>query len=76
MAKVGTSNQDRTISLKMLQCLVENNNNSTDQNVKERVFCDYLCGKKYLDGTEREGELILSAKYINKKQCFVVPPLE
>ena len=29
MAKVGTSNQDRTISLKRLQCVVESNNKYT-----------------------------------------------
>jgi len=28
VAKVGTSNPDRTISLKRLQCEVENNNNA------------------------------------------------
>jgi hypothetical protein len=28
VAKVGTSNPDRTISLKRLQCVVENNNNA------------------------------------------------
>jgi len=29
MAKVGTSNADRTISLKRLQCVVENKHNTT-----------------------------------------------
>jgi hypothetical protein len=32
VAKVGTSNPDRTISLKRLQCVVENNNCSTARN--------------------------------------------
>jgi hypothetical protein len=32
VAKVGTSNPDRTISLKRLQCVVENNNNNNNNN--------------------------------------------
>ena len=48
VAKVGTSNPGRTISLKTLQCVVENNNNNCDvfrkQNITlSRIWCSFKC---------------------------------
>jgi hypothetical protein len=62
VTKVGTSNPDRTISLKMLQCVVENNNNNnysdilkvnspgcmTIQTIYSCRLCDELCDRMTL----------------------------
>jgi hypothetical protein len=45
VAKVGTSNPNRTISLKRLQCVVENNNNVSANLHSKICYFYYFCWK-------------------------------
>jgi rhamnose utilization protein RhaD (predicted bifunctional aldolase and dehydrogenase) len=45
VAKVGTSIPDRTISLKRLQCVVENNNKDRSGEGTAHTFCELFISK-------------------------------